>query len=119
MKNITTMNSDQKGHLAETLAAWYLRSKGYKILRRRYKTAIGEVDLIARKGNYLVFTEVKCRQHIDEGLYAISAKSQARIRRTAEHYLTLSTDKNTELQPRFDVIVVRLYHHFHHIKNAF
>ena len=113
------MDSDRKGRLAEFLTACYLRLCGYRIITTRYKTPVGEVDLIARRGKTLAFIEVKCRKTIDDGLYAVSPKSQARIRRAAEHFLTLSTGKTADLQPRFDVVVVRLYHHFHHIKNAF
>lgn len=113
------MNSDQKGRLSERLAALYLRAKGYRIVAQRYKTKIGEIDLIAHKSGHIIFIEVKKRKTTDEGLYAVHSKSQQRIRRAAEHYLSKHHHLVDGLQPRFDVIAIGAYHQFHHIHNAF
>jgi len=53
--------AENAGRKAENYAAFYLRLKGYQILEKRFKTRQGEIDLIARKGGVLVFTEVKKR----------------------------------------------------------
>lgn len=53
--------AEARGRHGETLAAWYLRLKGWRILARRMKTRGGEVDLIARRGATLAFVEVKWR----------------------------------------------------------
>lgn len=64
----------QRGLHAETVAVWFLRLKGYKILVRRYKTKVGEIDIIARRGNKIIFTEVKARPSIDIALESITRK---------------------------------------------
>ncbi|MBP5618294.1 MAG: YraN family protein, partial [Clostridia bacterium] len=55
------MNIGATGERGEKLAARYLRRKGYRILERNFQTRFGEIDLIARKGDQLVFVEVKTR----------------------------------------------------------
>jgi putative endonuclease len=84
---MTRKSAEDRGRAAETVAAWFLRLKGYRILERRYRTKVGEIDLIARRGRALVFVEVKYRPSADAGLAAISPDSRARIRRAAELYL--------------------------------
>jgi Holliday junction resolvase-like predicted endonuclease len=54
------------GLFAETIAALLLRTKGHRILARRYKTPVGEIDLVALKGRRLAFVEVKQRRTIDD-----------------------------------------------------
>lgn len=53
--------AERQGRRGETLAAWYLRLKGWSILARRVKTARGEIDLVARRGGTVAFIEVKWR----------------------------------------------------------
>lgn len=102
----------QKGLWAETYAAWVLRLKGYKILEQRYKTPVGEVDLIARKKSCLVFVEVKCRPTKEEGLQSITPKMKSRISRAASHFLTTQQgDRTTDI--RFDVVVVSAFRIWH------
>lgn len=55
---------EKAGRRAETFACWYLRAKGYKILARRYKTKVGEIDIIARKKTAIIIVEVKQRQNL-------------------------------------------------------
>ena len=59
--NSYRQQSEIYGRHGETLAAWYLRLKGYRILKTRYKTPVGEIDLIARRFGTTVFVEVKSR----------------------------------------------------------
>lgn len=93
------------GHKGEGLASLYLRLKGYRILVRRYKTHVGEADLIARKGNALVFVEVKARKTLEEGLESITSKQKKRVIRAAHYYLA-ENPKSADLDIRFDVIIV-------------
>lgn len=54
--------AEQRGRRGETLAAWYLRLKGWRIVARRVKTPRGEVDLVVRRGRTVAFVEVKWRK---------------------------------------------------------
>lgn len=106
-----------RGLLAEILAALYLMIKGYKILKWRYKTPQGEIDLIAYDNDYLVFAEVKQRTSIDEGLLSLTPQMRARISRAALHFIAQNrgyADKNM----RFDLLAVKLPCTIHHLDNA-
>ena len=117
-----------KGHIAEYAAACYLMLKGYRILKRRCKTPVGEIDLIVSKKNMIVFVEVKSRSCLQQGLEAITPASQKRICRAAQYILArpsylnnVHKSNNFKSQPcydfRFDVIVVVSFR-FHHIQHA-
>ena len=67
------------GLSAESRAAAYLMAKGYRILAKRFRTPYGEIDLVARKRNMIVFIEVKARASLDEAAYAVTPRQQARI----------------------------------------
>ena len=108
----------QKGLWAERLAAWYLRLKGYGILGMRYKTRVGEIDVIAKRGKTLVFVEVKHRQNVIAALEAVHADNQARVRRAAELYLQ-KHPRYTGHDMRFDVLVFAPRCWPQHIQNAF
>lgn len=58
---MTRRKAERGGRRAESLAAWWLRLKGWRILARRVRTPIGEVDLVARRGRITAFIEVKAR----------------------------------------------------------
>lgn len=75
------------GFRAETIAASYLRLKGYRILARRYLINGGEIDLIARKSDSIVFVEVKTRSDLGLALTAIDSAKCRRISRAAAHWL--------------------------------
>lgn len=98
------LTSYERGLVSELVAALWLFIKGYRLRRWRYKTAVGEIDLIASKGKTLVFIEVKHRPTLDQGLEAISAKSRNRIIRASEQYL--ATEGGNWDHIRFDVITV-------------
>ncbi|MBN8531086.1 MAG: YraN family protein [Alphaproteobacteria bacterium] len=74
------------GAWAETLAVWWLRMKGYRILARRYRVAAGEIDLVARRGNTLVAVEVKRRFGLREAMESLRAEQQQRILRVLEGF---------------------------------
>lgn len=125
MRLSSKVKTYQRGMRAEKLAALWLRLKGYKILEQRYKTAVGEIDLIVSKNNLIAFVEVKTRPTINESLESITPKMKSRITRTAQHYL--SQNNHATLNLRFDVVAVTpfkikriLYKPFfiHHLDNA-
>jgi len=107
----------QTGLRAEKIAALYLRCKGFKIISHRYKTPVGEIDLIARRGRAIVFVEVKSRQTLDQSLYAVQPHQAARIRRAAEYFMMSQDHSRTSF--RFDVIAMAKLWQIRHVKNVF
>lgn len=107
----------RRGLQAETLAAWYLRLKGYSILNSRMKTPVGEIDLIARRGRSLVFIEVKARESIDAALESVKTHQSRRIIRAAEYYMSAYRGKTPDI--RFDVIAISPPFRVKHIRAAF
>jgi putative endonuclease len=106
------------GHRAETLALWYLRCKGYRLLAQRFKSPAGEIDLIMRKGKTTVFIEVKARTTVDQSVLAVTDYQSSRIADAAAYY-TARDDKAAMGFQRFDIVAVPSYLWPTHIKNAF
>jgi putative endonuclease len=94
------------GKWGEEQAAAFLRKQGLKILARNYRTPVGEIDIVARNRNELVFVEVKTRRGAEFGLpqEAVGMRKQQQIVRTAQWYL--QREKVGKLQPRFDVVAI-------------
>lgn len=106
------------GHLSEWIAAASLVLKGYRIHKMRYKTKLGEVDIIAGKGHLIVMVEVKARPTIEEAFDSVTISSQRRIESAGDLWLT--TQKNAHLLSiRFDIIAVRPWKWPTHYENAF
>jgi len=101
----TRQQAERFGRLAETGAAWMLRLKGFGILQTRYRNAGGEIDLIARRRNLLIFVEVKARGDLDDAAHAISTHQQQRIARAGEIFLSDEPGLAT-LDMRFDAVLV-------------
>lgn len=93
----------RRGHLAEVLAAALLVCKGYRILKRRWKSPYGEIDVIALRGNTLVFVEVKARPTEREALESVSPRQQRRIARAASVFLS-QLPPTHRFSCRFDVM---------------
>jgi putative endonuclease len=110
--------AEEAGRSAETVALWYLRLKGWRLLARRYKCASGEVDLIMRKGQTTAFIEVKARATLDGAVESVSPRQARRISAAARSFL--GTDRKAHMQAcRFDIVAVSPYHWPRHIANAF
>ena len=107
----------RRGHASERLAALRLLLTGYRILARRYRTKVGEIDLIARRGDVVAFVEVKRRNSLAAGLEAVTPQAQARIRRAAELYIRRNPAL-AERVLRFDVMVVTPWAWPRHIVDA-
>ena len=99
------MEKRELGRFGEERAARWLRLRGYRIVETNYSCRSGEIDLIARRGRYIVFVEVKLRKNADfaPAREFVTAAKQQRIRTTAALWLS---QHETGLQPRFDVIEV-------------
>ena len=76
------------GLFAETVAALLLRLNGHRIVARRYKTPVGEIDLVALKGKRLAFVEVKRRKSLDEAGWSLPTRARRRIVRAAQYWLS-------------------------------
>lgn len=81
---MTRQRAERGGRRAETLAAWWLRLKGWRILATRARTPVGEVDLVARRGSTLAFIEVKARASDAEAALALDDWRLRRVARAAE-----------------------------------
>jgi putative endonuclease len=96
------------GRLAEAVVAGWLRAKGYRILARDYRTPVGEVDIVARRGGSLVFVEVKARDGPATGEAAAEALTRGqrrRIERAADAFLKRRPDL-ADSGIRFDLVLV-------------
>ena len=93
------------GAWGESVAAQYLRRKGYKLIAAGYRTRFGEIDLIVSNRKNLVFVEVKLRKSADfaSAMEYVDRNKQDKIRITASIFLSQNP---TSLQPRFDVIEI-------------
>ena len=114
-----------RGAAGETLAARFLRRRGYELVEANYHSRFGEIDIIAENERFLVFAEVKTRgeQALYEPREAVFGEKQRKILKTALLYLAQNP---SEKQPRFDVIEVFMDPHspmkakkIEHIENAF
>ena len=117
--------AERIGRRAETLSAWVLRCKGYRILARRYRTPVGEIDIVARRGHTLVFVEIKARANVAAAAEALRPKQQARLTRAAEHFLSRLPDLvpgaasgAANFAIRFDAMLIGHIPWPHHVKDA-
>lgn len=109
--------AEDRGRRAETLAVLWLRLKGYRILARRARTPVGEIDLILRRGRVVVFTEVKTRGRLDEALSALTLTQCRRIERAARWWMAQRTDlKGCDW--RFDLVAIGNHGRPHHLPDA-
>ena len=113
------MDRKQKGNRGEAIACAYLKEQGFKILEQNYRCKIGEVDIVARDGEYLVFVEVKYRKTAAHGLpqESVNFPKQKKISATAGYYL-MTHNQCENVSVRFDVVSV-LGEKVTLIKNAF
>ena len=109
-------NSHKTGLLAEWVAILWLFLKGYIPLAVRFKTPVGEIDYIGRKGKTLAIIEIKYRSTLESAASAISEKSQRRIYRAAEWFLKQNAYSGYNL--RFDALCLAPWRMPKHIKNA-
>jgi len=110
--------AERLGHRSEWLAAAALRLKGYRIVARRYKTRLGEIDLIARRGDLVAVVEVKARRTLIEAMEAIARTSQRRIEAAADLWLIRQPDY-ARLSIRFDMVAVLPFRWPVHVENIF
>ncbi len=115
MASITTTT---KGNAAEDRALQFLETQGLHLLMRNYRLRSGEIDLILRDREHIVFTEVRYRRsnHFGGALHSIDARKQQKIIATANHYILRF---GVELPARFDVVAITGKDDLQWIKDAF
>ena len=115
------MQKNIYGQKSEIIASNYLKKKGYKVIKTNYKNKVGEIDIVAKDKDYIVFVEVKARMSraFGDPLEAIDERKQQKIRAGASLYLMQNNLMETNC--RFDVIAVLgdTEAEISHIKNAF
>jgi putative endonuclease len=94
------------GQTGEDLACAELRRRGYEILERRYRTRLGEIDIVARDGAVTVFVEVKARtgSRFGESAFAVTPWKQRRVGQMAKDFLARRHLLDTPC--RFDVVAL-------------
>jgi putative endonuclease len=99
-----------KGKWGEELAACYLRDKGYQIVFRNFYSKYGELDIVAKKNNSLIFVEVKTRTQDYYGIpaEAVDARKRRHMTYAANFFIQRFGFQNVD--PRFDVIEINLNH---------
>ncbi|MCT7376201.1 YraN family protein [Chelativorans salis] len=95
----------RKGHRGEWLAALALTLKGYRIIARRFRTPLGEIDLIARRGNLIAIVEVKARPTLEQAMEAVGYMAQRRIDAAASLWLARQ-QHHARLSLRYDLVAV-------------
>lgn len=110
--------AERRGHRAETLAALWLGLKGYRILGRRCRTPVGEIDLVAARRGRIAFVEVKVRASTDEAAWSVTPRQQARIARAAEYWLARKPAYQSH-DVGLDVIMVAPWSMPKHLRDAF
>ncbi|MEJ0074006.1 MAG: YraN family protein [Alphaproteobacteria bacterium] len=106
------------GLSAESRAAALLVAKGYRIVARRWRSPVGEIDIVARRRKTLVFVEVKARERLDDAAEAVIVRQQRRIIAAAEAWLATHED-DIDCDIRFDVMLVAPKSIPRHIMAAF
>jgi putative endonuclease len=93
------------GISAESRAAAYLIAKGYRILARRWRSPVGEIDIIACRGRLLIFVEVKARDAVEDAAWSVTDRQRTRIAAAAEAWLARQGDHPFQ-DMRFDAVLV-------------
>ena len=112
------MNTKVKGALGEAIAEKFLKKKGYKILFKNYTNAVGEIDIVAKFKDYIVFVEVKYKETAEMMLprEMVDVRKQNKLRGVASMFL--QEKRMSDVLCRFDVVEV-LGDKITHIENAF
>ncbi len=113
----STRRNYDHGRRAEFLCRLALRLKGYQILAARYRTPLGEIDIVAARGNVIAIVEVKARSSRDRAAAALSPQQQARLQRAAQYLLARRPELMHAIL-RFDLMLVAPRRWPEHIPSA-
>lgn len=110
--------SFQLGYFAEYIAVIFLMLKGYRILAHRFTSKLGEIDVIARQKDLVIFVEVKARRSSQSGVNAVTHSAQARIKAASDIWLAKQADYQS-LSQRYDIITISPWKWPQHFIDAF
>lgn len=105
---LSRQRAEARGRRAETFAALFLRLKGYQILASRVRTPLGEIDLIAKRGQIIAFVEVKQRATIGAALTAVPDRNWQRIAAAASNWMARQRGLDS-CDWRYDMVVLAPY----------
>lgn len=117
------INTKDIGNFGEKIAEEYLKEKGFITLTKNYTKRCGEIDIISKYENYIVFTEVKTRK-LNSMLTPVEAVTKSKIDKIFKTAYMYLNENKCELQPRFDIVEVTVdtqnmtVKEINHIENA-
>ena len=117
-RNAARQQAEQRGRRAERLAALYLGLKGYRVLARRFKSPVGEIDLVMRRRDVIAFVEVKNRADFDAAVLAVTPFARRRLLRAADAYIGRHPHL-AALTLRFDIVLIAPRRWPRHMVDAF
>jgi len=117
-KNAKRLAAFRLGVSAESVAAIFLGAKGYRTIARRWKSPVGEIDLVIKRGRLIVFVEVKARRDIDQAAESVLMRQRRRIVAAAEAWLAAHPE-HAGYDMRFDAVLVAPGRMPQHIVSAF
>lgn len=112
----------RRGVLAEYVATWYLRSRGYRLVSRNVRMSSGEIDVIVEKRGVVVVVEVKSRDELRDSLESVDWRKRNRIIQSFKEWLGREYEEGrdwTEMDMRYDVVVVGKRFSIVHMESAF
>lgn len=113
---MSRQRAERRGRAGEAIAAWWLRFHGWRIVGRRVRTRVGEVDLIARRGRTVAFVEVKTRATAADRDMAIDRHRLERVAAAANLLAHRHAAGGEDI--RIDVILLAPWSRPRHIANA-
>jgi putative endonuclease len=117
-KNAKRVAAFRLGVSAEGVAAILLGAKGYRTIARRWKSPVGEIDLVVKRGRLIVFVEVKARKALDQAAESVLLRQRRRIVAAAEAWLAAHPE-HAGYDMRFDAVLVAPGRMPQHIVSAF
>jgi putative endonuclease len=117
-KNVKRSAAFRLGVSAENRAALFLAAKGYRTLAKRWKTPVGEIDLVVKRGSLVAFVEVKARANMTAAAESVLPRQKKRIIAAAEAWLAAHPE-HAGYDMRFDAVLVAPGRMPQHIASAF
>jgi len=113
---VKRQEAEKRGRGAETIACWYLRLHGWRILARRARVPGGEVDIVAKRGRTLAFVEVKARADAGSAAFALDEWRLRRVAVAAERLMSRYLDGVDDV--RIDAIFIVPFRWPKHLPNV-